>query len=146
MAIEGPGLDIGYLTSTGDMRNSSITGTTLGGPNGSGQFLFVKVSTANDFVFAGCTANTDRAIGVLQNKPAVGEAGDIRFLGVSKLVAGSSAIAPGMDLMPDTDGQAIPWTTVISNQRVARSLNAATAVGQVFSAIIYGQGPGNLPA
>lgn len=146
MAVEGPGLDIGYLVSTGDMRNSSITGTTLGGPNGSGQFLFVKSSTANDFVFAICTANTDRVLGVLQNKPAVGEAGDVRFVGVSKLVSGSTAIAPGMDLMADTDGQAIPWTTVVSQERAGRALQAATAVGNLFSAIIYGQGPGNLPA
>src|SRR5437899_9115853 len=35
------------LASTLDARNSTQTGTTLNGPNGSGQFLVVVLSTVN---------------------------------------------------------------------------------------------------
>lgn len=144
MAVEGPGLDIGYLVSTGDMRNSSITGTTLGGPNGSGQFLAVRLSTASDFAFSLATSSAAEVIGILQNKPAVGEAGDIRFVGVSKAVSGSTAVTPGVDLMSDTDGQLLPYSSAAGTPRCGKALQAATAVGNVFSMLVYGTGPGSL--
>lgn len=144
MAVEGPGLDIGYLLSTADMRNSSITGTTLGGPNGSGQFLAVRLSTASDYTFALATSSLAEVIGILQSKPNVGEAGDIRFVGVSKAVSGSTAITPGVDLMADTDGQLVPYSSGAGAPRCGKALNAASAVGNVFSMLVYGVGPGSL--
>lgn len=143
MAVEGPGLDIGYLLSNFDARNSSITGTTLGGPNGSGQFLAVKMSTV-DFTFALATSSAAEVIGILQNKPAVGEAGDIRFVGVSKCVSGSTAITPGVDIMSDVDGQLVPFSSAAGTPRCGKAINSAAAVGAVFSALIYGVGPGSL--
>lgn len=143
MAVEGPGLDIGYLISNFDARNSAITGTTLGGPSGSGQFLAVKMSTV-DFTFGLATSSLAEVIGILQSKPAVGEAGDIRFVGVSKAVSGSTAIVAGTDVMSDVDGQLVPYSSAAGTPRCGKALNGASAVGTVFSLLVYGVGPGSL--
>lgn len=144
MAVQDPGMDIGYCVSNFDARNSSITGTTLLGPNGSGQFLFVQLSTAADYTIGLATGVGAQVFGVLQNKPSTGIAADVRFMGVTKLVSGSTAIGAGMLLENTTGGVAIPQTTGL--YAAAKALQAATAVGQIFSAMIYGAGaPVSLP-
>lgn len=138
MAVQDPGMDIGYCVSAFDARNSSITGTTLLGPNGSGQFLAVQLSTSADLTVQLATGVGAQIFGILQNKPSTGIAADVRFMGISKVVSGSTAIAAGMLLENTTGGVMIPQTTGL--YVAAKALQAATAVGQIFSAMIYGAG------
>jgi len=138
MAVQDPGMDIGYLQSSFDARNATITGTTLPGPNGSAQFLAVQMSTVTDLTFNLSTAVGAASLGILQNKPSTGIAGDVRFMGISKAVCGSTAITVGDLLMTSTNGVLITQTT--GKNIVGKALTGATAVGQIFSAMIYGAG------
>lgn len=142
MAVEGPKIDLGWCISAFDARNSSITGTTLGGPSGSGQFTSVRLSTSANFTIANSTVAGMKCLGILQNKPSTGIAADVCIFGVSKCVSGSTAIAAGQELENDTDGQLIPFSSAAGIYPIGRALETATAVGQIFSAYIYGGGAG----
>lgn len=144
MATESPLLHDGSQNvSQSDLRNSAITGTTLSGPNGSGQFLALTNSTSVDRTLKICTAAGVDIYGICQNKPALGEAIDAGIFGVSKAVAGA-AIAPGQDLMTSSTalGTLIPYSSGAGVARCGRALEAAV-VGQVFTAAIYGLGAGS---
>lgn len=140
MANESPLVHWGWGKSGFDARNSTYSGTTRGGLNGSGQFLAVQCSTTADLTVNVCTVAGMKITGILQNKPSTGIAADVGIFGVSKAVAGSSAIAAGQELMVSstTPGALIPYATASGQFPVARSLEAAGTVGQLFSALIYG--------
>lgn len=143
MATEAPQLvDGGQVVASTDFRNSAQSGTTRLGPSGSAQFLAVQLSTTVDRTVSLTTANGAKAYGVLQNKPATGDAAAVCIFGVGKAVAGSSSIVPGQDLMADSSGALQPYSSAAGVSRIGRSLEAATAVGQVFTAVIYGAGMG----
>ena len=109
MATEGPLIHDGSQTTANSnlsgpaATNPGGTGSTLAGQNGSGQFLIVKLVGARlvDLV----TANSDTVYGVLQNKPAAGQAADNGISGITKLMAGGT-IAAGAAVMPATTGVA----------------------------------------
>lgn len=142
MAVEGPRIDLGYLLSTADLRNSTYSGSTRLGPNGSGQFLAVKVSTVGTLCAQLTTANGARAIGIVQNKPNAGEALDVTIFGVSKAVAGTTTITAGARLMADSSGALALYSSAADVQAIGVALEAPTAVGQIFSACIFGFGAG----
>lgn len=154
MATESPLIHDGAQTVAGfDGRNSSITGTTLAGPNGSAQFLAVTLSTSSSRTVAipSSGGSTGAAIyGILQNKPSTGIAADVGIFGISKMVSGSTAIASGQDLMVSATagGVLIPYSSTVGAgvARIARSLETATAVGQVFTGFVYGIGIGTIAA
>lgn len=99
----------------------------------SGQFLAVKVTASR----AVNLANTggEAVVGILQNQPTSGQAADVGFIGVSKLVAGA-AFAAGVELMTDTSARGITATS--TNHRFAIALEAATAAGQIVTVLIGG--------
>lgn len=136
------------FVSTADLRNSTLSGTTRMGPNGSGQFLAVKPSTSNAGVAYVTTASGQQGYGIVQNKPYVGEAMSIAVFGVSKVVAGTTTITAGGDLMVDSSGCLIPYSSAAGQNRFAKQVGNTlpTAVGEVFSAFIYsgGQGGGSI--
>lgn len=149
MSVETGFLDVGFLVSDNDMRNSTITGTTLGGPNGSGQFCAVRVSTTNTFAIAISSApSTGGFLGILQNKPSTGIAADVKIHGVSKVVLGSTgggAVTVGSKLgissLASGSTGDIGRVTLYSSTAgtpIGVSLENPTSVGQVFSAVIYG--------
>ena len=150
-ATEGPLIHDGSqttLSTTQNAQNSSITGTTLAGPSGSGQFLVVTLSTTNvartvtiASTLAG--ANSVNAYGVLQNKPGPGLAADVGIFGVSKVVGGTTTILAGSPLaMSSTvSGLVSLWSAGLGT-RVGQALEPVTAVGQVISAAIYAFGVG----
>ena len=72
MAFENGILDIGFLAGE-DLSNDQYRFVILSGG---------KVHRPN--------AAGDKAVGVLQNNPAAGEAASVRMLGISKLVAGET--------------------------------------------------------
>lgn len=130
--------------STGDYRDSTITGTTRMGPNGSAQFLAMRMSTlaSLDQSVGLTTADGQPAVGILQNKPSTGAAADVAIFGVSKVVAGTTTISYGIDLMADTSGCMIAYSSAAGKAKVGRAMNTPTAIGEVFSALLYGAGNG----
>lgn len=72
------------------------------------QYYIVKQHTDGTLILA--AAGTDKIVGVLQNKPAVGAAGLVRIGGTSKVVAGGT-IGVGAWVTSDGSGKAIATTT-----------------------------------
>lgn len=72
------------------------------------QYYVVKQHTDGTAILA--AAGTDKLIGVLQNKPAVGAAALVRFLGTSKVVAGGT-ITVGAWVTATTDGTVVATTS-----------------------------------
>lgn len=144
MAVQGPLIEVGYCISAFDGRNSTITGTTLSGPNGSGQFLAVQLSTTVAFTvqIASTAASGGKIFGILQNKPSTGIAADVGIFGVSKAVAGLATIVMGMELEASSTalGTLIPFSSAAGVYSVGRALESAATVGAVFTAYIYGNG------
>lgn len=139
MAVEGPKIDLGWCISGGDYRNSTNSGTTRGGPSGSGQFLAVQLSTVTSLTVNLTTVSGMKMLGLLQNKPSTGIAADVAIFGISKAVAGLT-IAAGQELQVSSTqaGALIPFSSAAGIYPVARALESAASVGQVFSAFIYG--------
>jgi hypothetical protein len=133
MATEGPLIHDGSQTTANSnlsgpaATNPGGTGSTLAGQNGSGQFLIVKLVGARlvDLV----TANSDTVYGVLQNKPAAGQAADNGISGITKLMAGGT-IAAGAAVMPATTGVAV---TATGTYGFAVAIEAAVT-GDIFTA------------
>jgi hypothetical protein len=72
------------------------------------QYYIMKQHTDGTIIIA--AAATDKIVGVLQNKPAVGAAALIRMGGTAKVIAGG-AINPGAWVTSDGNGAAIATTT-----------------------------------
>lgn len=92
-------------TSVRDFQLSGVCGATSLATK---QYYIVKQHTDGTIIIA--AAATDKFIGVLENKPAVGSAALIRIGGTAKVIAGG-AINPGAWVTSDGSGQAIATTT-----------------------------------
>lgn len=150
MALESPLLHLGWVTlsTLDDARNSTITGSTLNGPNGSGQFYWCYMSSeasANFKVRLGSSVwgagSTQAAVGILQNKPGPGDAADIGFIGVSKVIAGTTSIVPGSLLMPSSapvgqGGEVVIWASGANGPPIGYALEAPASTGAIFTAMI----------
>lgn len=138
MAEESPLLHWGWGVAGADYRNSTYSGTTHAGNGGSPQFQAVRLSTAEDQTILLCTSSTNSFLGILQNKPNDGDAADVGIFGVSKAVAGTTTVVAGIDLMPDSSGCLIPYSSAAGQRAVGMAITSASAVGEVFSMLIYG--------
>lgn len=138
MAVEGPGINLGYCVASFDGRNSTYTGTTHFGPNGSAQFLAVKMSSTADLTVSLKASSTERGVGVLQNKPTTGIAADVRFIGVTKAIAGTTTITNGMAVIFGSSGVALPFSTASGGFAEGQALEAPATAGQVFSVLLSG--------
>lgn len=91
MAVEFEVFDIGCLKADSDLSAA--------------QFLFMQLD-GTDFQFTTCGAGV-APVGILQNKPAAaGRAGQIRRVGISKLVLGGTVVA-GNYIKSHSDGTGI---------------------------------------
>lgn len=143
MATESPLLHDGSQTVAGaDYRNSTNSGTTHAGPSGSPQFQAVRLSTTAERTVNLCTASGQPIYGILQNKPYTGEAADVGIFGITKAVAGTTTVTAGSDVMTDSSGCMIPYTSAAGQARAGRSLTSPAAVGEVFTMAVYGFGAG----
>jgi hypothetical protein len=149
MATESPLLHDGaqcVLSTGNDARRSSITGSTLAGPNGSGQFLCVALSTLTDrtvnFASSASTGGVtglNRAYGVLQNTPGPGQAADVGIFGISKVVAGSTNFGRGSIIAPSSLFQgtvALLTTTNLQYNPLGIALESPASTGAVITAFI----------
>lgn len=89
MAVQDPGLDLGFVTAGADLSGS--------------QYLAVKITGAAAVGLCGAGENS---LGILQNDPGNGEAASVRFVGPSKAVYGG-AVGAGDRLTPDANGKLV---------------------------------------
>lgn len=87
------------------------------------QYYIVKQDTDGTMILA--AAGTDKIVGVLQNKPAIGAAALVRFVGTTKVIAGGT-IAVGAFVTSDASGKAVS-TTSASDYVLGKYLGAAAA-------------------
>ena len=102
------------------------------------QFTCVKAGAADN----GCdiaTADSDDIIGILQNKPKLNQAAQVRVYGPSKLMA-SAAIARKAYITATTLGKGVTCTTTSSHAVAIAIFEAATADTQLFK--VWALGPG----
>jgi hypothetical protein len=90
MAYEQPGFSVGVLTAAASM-------------SGKQHYIVKKNATANQFAL--CDTDGEILLGVLQDEPASGEAGDIMCTGITKVVA-NETLAAGDYWGTSSDGQA----------------------------------------
>jgi len=147
LTTEGPLIHDGsqcVLSTANDARNSTLTGSTLAGPSGSGQFLAVTISTSRVVSLCSTTfqnlSSGTQFYGILQNKPRGGEAADVGIFGLTKAVAGSSAITGGGALQTSSTsaGTLVPWAQG-NGRPCAMAVESAGTVGQVFLVFVGGQ-------
>ena len=99
------------------------------------QFYFVEPSGAGTVNV--CGAATDKAIGVLQNKPTSGQVAEIMAIGISK-VSSDAALSRGDLIGPSADGQAdakVPGTDTTEYIH-GQVLVATGAAGELATALI----------
>ena len=145
MATESPLLHDGsqnVLSTAQDARRTTITGSTLAGPNGSGQFLCVTQSTTVDrTVGVASTAPTanvgnNNIYGILQNTPGPGQAADVGIFGITKVVAVSTTFVRGALLSPSTltgGGVTAYSTGLLAYNPIGYALETPSTVNQVIT-------------
>lgn len=106
MAVEGQSLSVGFVAAGENLSNTA----GLAGPNGSGQFLAVKLSTAADMTILGQRSANARVFGILQNNPALGSAANVQTAGPSKAVYGGTVTRDDY-VTTDSSGRFVTATT-----------------------------------
>ena len=138
MATEGPFLHDGsQCVAAANYSNSA----GLTGPQGSAMFMAVVLTAAGRTV-ALASAIGQQIYGILQNKPTLGQAADVGFIGPMKANAGGT-IAAGAILMTNAVGALIAWTAGSGYAQVGYAIEAAVA-GQIFTAMIIPPSPKGL--
>jgi hypothetical protein len=102
------------------------------------QFTLVKLADVNDNCVP-CTAVDDLPVGVLQNRPAVGEAAEIVVVGLTKLRANADLTVAGGLLGTSTSGRASALTTASSGAyAIGRLVSTDTADndGRLVTALV----------
>lgn len=98
------------------------------------QYFAVKQDTDGTVILA--AAATDKIIGVLQNKPAVGQAALVRWLGSTKMKAGG-VLTVGCWVTSDSSGQAVA-TSTNKDVVIGKYLGAAScASGDIIEVQIH---------
>ena len=91
------------------------------------QFKFVKLDAAGKVV--AIAAITDRPIGVLQNRPALGQMATVRVVGSTKLQADAALATPGTIIGTSADGQADAKTLADAGTEFAVGITKDVAGG-----------------
>ena len=125
MATESPLIHDGSQTTAA--ADYSVTG----------QFLAVYVSGARQVTKVAAIGHA--IYGILQNKPASGQAADVGVFGVTKAVCGSAGMTAGDKLMTNASGQLITWTAGSSYVQVGVALETAVT-NQLATVFIFGPG------
>lgn len=104
------------------------------------QYKFVKLDANADVVL--CAASGEGAIGVLQNKPNVGEAAQICYCGVTQVIAGAAVASNAIGIKTDATARAIAATRLVQasgngGRALGLPLTDAGAAGDQFSMFIF---------
>ena len=101
------------------------------------QYHAIEAADASGEARAALAGNGEDIIGVLQNKPASGEAATIAISGVTKAVA-AGVIAAGGDVAVDANGEFVPAAT--GDVIVGVNVGLTTAAGDIFSLLLMPRG------
>jgi hypothetical protein len=108
MATQDPQIhDGGNLTASADLSSN--------------QFFAVKITAGRQVGLV--SAATDKAYGILQNKPKSAQAADVALFGITKAYAGGSVTA-GHLLGVDTSGRVVEFVTSSGNMAVGYAIEA----------------------
>lgn len=96
------------------------------------QFKFVKLNSSGQVV--AIAANTDKPYGILQNRPAAGQAAAVMIDGISKLQA-DAATQEGARIGPSADGQGATYVpgTDTTKYIVGEAVTECGAAGEIIS-------------
>ncbi len=143
MATEGILLHDGAQTiaaaNYGNGANLAGTNTagTTGGATGSGQYLCVAISTAAARTSVLASVLGQQIYGILQNKPAAGQAADVGIFGITKAVVGTGGATFGLPVYTDATGAVINWVTGSGKVQIGVALETGVAT-QVITIFLYG--------
>lgn len=101
------------------------------------QYFAVKTANASDVTKAALAGDGEQIIGVLQNKPASGEAATIAISGVTKAKAGG-VITAGGNVAVDAAGEFVAPAT--GDVIVGKNVGLTTADGDTFSLLLLPSG------
>lgn len=107
------------------------------------QYKFVKLDANGDLIL--CAAAGERAFGVLQNKPNVGEAGQVCILGLTQVLAGAAVAPTDIGIKTDATARAIPATRLVQAtgagaQNLGRPLTDAANAAEQFTILFIPHG------
>ncbi len=115
---------------------STIPGLLASGDLSSGQYKIVKAASTAGRVVVGA-AGSDAIMGVLQNDPTDGQAAEVAFLGVAKVLAEAS-VAFGNFVTCSSTGRA-KATTTANDDVIGRALNTApSSAGDIIPVLLSG--------
>jgi hypothetical protein len=98
------------------------------------QYRFVKLGAAGTVTL--CAAETDRPIGVLQNRPTTGQLATVCVDGVTKVQA-DEVLTTGVEVTTSADGQAITDATAdVGARLVGIVIDGASAAGNLATVLI----------
>lgn len=113
---------------------------SLAGPSGSGQFLAVALSSAVDRTSVLASVQGQQIYGILQNKPAAGEAADVGIFGITKAVVGAAGSTRGHTQMVDATGAITDWVAGSANAQIGYALETG-ASGAIISLFVGATSP-----
>jgi len=121
--------------ATDSPKGIVLTGMTCGATTlAAQQYRFVKLHTDGTVIIA--SSQGELCIGVLQNKPAVGQACEIIAIGVTKLKA-DGVTAPAEGSLLATDGSGNADNAVTGDYALGVALTTPTnTAGVLFTALI----------
>lgn len=128
MATEGPLIHDGSQTQAGADLSAK-------------QFFAVKIDTSADRQVVLASTGGEGIYGILQNKPAAGQAADVGIAGITKAQCGGT-VTRGDLLMTDTAGKLITATS--TNHAIGIALESGVAGVVITVAIVSGLGVGKV--
>lgn len=122
MAYTGVGTPLSGLKANADLSSS--------------QFRFMKFTSGK---VTPCSVQGEQAYGVLQDKPsAANMACDVWAMGSIAKVEAGAAVSQDAEVMTDSSGRAITWTS--RNKKLGVALAAASAAGEVIEVLLLPTG------
>lgn len=136
MAWEAAVFDIPGLIAGEDFSSAG----SLSGYQSTGQFLFVYIS--GDLTVKHCASVKQRMVGISQGNSKLGQALQVRAIGVSKLVAGATILA-GQAIGTDANGKGVPKSETATGANygdfVAGIALEGCAAASLFPILLSGQ-------
>lgn len=109
-----------------------VTLTSIAGADlSASQYRFVEQSSAGAVTV--CNAAGEKALGVVYNDPANGQAATIAYGGIARVVAGG-AITIGNAIATDNQGRAVAATT--GQTILGEAMSAASTAGEIVSVLL----------
>ena len=100
---------------------------SLAGPSGSGQFLAVALSQSADRTSVLASVAGQQIWGILQNKPATGDAADVATGGITKAMVGTGGTTRGKPQMVTAAGAITDWTAGSGYSQIGYAIESGVA-------------------